>query len=158
MVDNAASIGAVLYVTVIILTRYVTQAKNVAKASVRLPRPKSFLLSEKSAALALTESKGYLKSFIYKSWPYIPRVRMCCNFLNHAYNDKILVNSPRWRQGSHPRQGRNICAWNQPLREGQYRRRCVKLAPYCFCLHHLRVLTLTVYLAFRQRNAQSANG
>jgi hypothetical protein len=58
MVDNVATIGAALYVSVIILTRYVTQAKNQAKAAIKLPRPKSFLLSEKSIAVAVTDSKG----------------------------------------------------------------------------------------------------
>lgn len=146
MADNAASIGAVLYVSFIILTRYVTQAKNEAKAAVRLPRPKSFLLSEKATAVPLTDKKGCQNFRFCISWSCSHVVRICCNFLNYGCPDNNFVNFYPSSWGSRTRQGRNIRAGNNSLCEGQHRRRCIKLTVEYNFLHYMRMPVLTVCL------------
>lgn len=146
MADNAASIGAVLYVSFIILTRYVTQAKNAAKAAVRLPRPKSFLLSEKTTAVPLTDKKGCQNFRFCISWSCSHVVRICCNFLNYGCPDNNFVNFCPSSWGSRTRQGWNIRAGNNSLCEGQHRRRCIKLTAEYNCLHYMRMPVLTVCL------------
>lgn len=59
MNDSSAPTGWVLYMAGIIAVRYLAVASLDSKKARKLPRPKSFLLSEKGNILPLNDKPGY---------------------------------------------------------------------------------------------------